>query len=87
MKNNKFKEIDTIFNKLKNNLLSLKNNYLKTKKVIEDYYSTHKDFFNIEFQNNIFLNENVYNNTDVNARNSSKSEMIGTNGVHPSTEG
>ena len=66
LKNNKFKEIDTIFNKLKNNLLSLKNNYLKTKKVIEDYYSTHKDFFNIEFQNNIFLNENVYNNTDVN---------------------
>ena len=46
----KFKEIDIIFNKLKNNLLEMKNNYLKTKKIIEDYYSKNQSFFNIYFE-------------------------------------
>ena len=65
----KFKEIDNIFIKLKMNLLELKNNFLKTKKNIEDYYSTNKDFFNIYFEksnnNNINLNKGTASNIDI----------------------
>ena len=39
LKNIKFKEIDIIFNKLKNNLIELKNTYIKTKRIIEKIYS------------------------------------------------
>lgn len=59
----KFKEIDIIFNKLKNHLLELKNNYLKTKKIIEDYYSTNKNFFNINFEK---LNKSIDINNIIN---------------------
>ena len=65
----KFKEIDNIFIKLKMNLLELKNNFIKTKKNIEDYYSTNKDFFNIYFEksnnNNIDLNTGTASNIDI----------------------
>ena len=65
----KFKEIDNIFIKLKMNLLELKNNFIKTKKNIEDYYSTNKDFFNIYFEksnnNNIDLNKGTASNIDI----------------------
>ena len=66
LKNNKFKEIDIIFNKLKYNILELKNNYIKTKKTIEDYYSINKDFFNIfaEKENNK-ININTLNNNGI----------------------
>ena len=66
LKNNKFKEIDNIFNKLKNNLLELKKNYLKTKKNLEDYYSTHKDFFNICTKDKT---NNTSNNNDIDCQN------------------
>ena len=87
----KFKEIDIIFNKLKNNLLEMKNNYLKTKKIIEDYYSKNQSFFNIYFEklnksidiNNIInddttlnnLNDNKVENNDNNNNNNNKNEF------------
>ena len=74
LKTNKFKEIDNIFRELKINLLELKNNYLKTKKIIEDYYLTNKDFFNLYFENsntfyNIDLNKVINNNIDISYNN------------------
>ena len=56
--------------KLKKNLLELKNNYLKTKKIIEEYYFTNRDFFNIYFEksnnnNNIGINKGIENNIDI----------------------
>ena len=62
LKINKFKEIDIIFNKLKNHILELKNNFLKTKKTIEDYYTSNKEFFNIEkLENNSEINKEINN--------------------------
>ena len=74
LKNIKFKEIDIIFNKLKNNLIELKNNYIKTKRIIEDYYSKNKSFFNIYFEklnksidiNNIINDDATLNNLNDN---------------------
>ena len=74
LKNIKFKEIDIIFNKLKNNLIELKNNYIKTKRIIEDYYSKNKNFFNIYFEklnksidiNNIINDDATLNNLNDN---------------------
>ena len=47
----KLEEIDTFFLKIKNNIISLKENYLKVKESIENYYKTNKKFFNIHSKN------------------------------------
>ena len=60
----KLKEIDYIFNELKNNYISLKENYLKTKECIEDYYKKNKNFFNIKIQ--ITNQENNNENAKIN---------------------
>ena len=44
------KEVDRIFKKIKANYVSLKDNYLKTKECIENYYKTNKKFFNIKIK-------------------------------------
>ena len=46
----KLKEIDDIFKEVKANYISLKENYLKTKECIEDYYKKNKKFFNIKIK-------------------------------------
>ena len=46
----KLKEIDSIFKELKANYVSLKENYLKTKECIENYYKKNKKFFNIKIK-------------------------------------
>ena len=46
----KLKEIDKIFKEIKANYVSLKDNYLKTKECIENYYKTNKKFFNIKIK-------------------------------------
>ena len=46
----KLKEIDNIFKEIKANYVSLKDNYLKTKECIENYYKTNKKFFNIKIK-------------------------------------
>ena len=72
LKISKYKEIDNIFVKLKNNLIDLKNNYLKTKKIIEEYYSTNKEFFNIyveNLNNHIDYNKEIFNNIDISYNN------------------
>ena len=46
----KIKEIDNIFKEIKANYVSLKDNYLKTKECIENYYKTNKKFFNIKIK-------------------------------------
>ena len=43
-------EIDDIFKEVKNNYISLKENYLKTKECIENYYKKNKKFFNIKIK-------------------------------------
>ena len=51
----KLEEIDSYFLKLKNNIVSLKENYLKVKEAIENYYKINKKFFNIHSK----IKENV----------------------------
>ena len=46
----KLKEIDNIFKEVKANYESLKENYLKTKECIENYYKKNKKFFNIKIK-------------------------------------
>ena len=46
----KLKEIDSIFKEVKANYVSLKENYLKTKDYIENYYKKNKKFFNIKIK-------------------------------------
>ena len=46
----KLKEIDSIFKEVKANYVSLKENYLKTKEYIENYYKKNKKFFNIRIK-------------------------------------
>ena len=41
----KLKEIDSCFNDIKNNYINLKENFLKTKECIENYYKINKKFF------------------------------------------
>ena len=47
----KLKEIDTLFKGIKANYVALKDNYLKTKECIENYYKVNKKFFNIKIKN------------------------------------
>ena len=47
---NKLEEIDNIFKEIKANYVSLKENYLKTKEYIENYYKKNKKFFNIKIK-------------------------------------
>ena len=47
LKNKKLKEIDFIFNKIKNNLNELKKNFNEAKSSIEEYYNKNKVFFNV----------------------------------------
>ena len=58
----KLKELDNIFKDLKSNFINLKDNYLKTKECIENYYKDSKKFFNIKIkkgkQRNLKLEEN-----------------------------
>ena len=55
----KLKEIDNIFKEIKANYVNLKDNYLKTKECIENYYKTNKKFFNIKIKKTKQNNSNV----------------------------
>ena len=46
----KLKEVDEIFKEVKADYISLKENYLKTKECIENYYKKNKKFFNIKIK-------------------------------------
>jgi hypothetical protein len=46
----KLNQVDNIFKGIKANYISLKDNYLKTKECIENYYKTNKKFFNIKIK-------------------------------------
>ena len=83
----KLKEIDKIFKEIKANYVSLKDNYLKTKECIENYYKTNKKFFNIKIKKtkqniNTLENEskenkeNKENTEKVNTANNIKSSLI-----------
>ena len=78
----KLKEVDNIFKEVKANYVGLKDNYLKTKECIENYYKTNKKFFNIKIKktkqnnaNNPPL-ENNENNEKINKANIIKSSLI-----------
>ena len=78
----KLKEVDNIFKEVKANYVGLKDNYLKTKECIENYYKTNKKFFNIKIKktkqnnaNNPPL-ENNENNEKINKTNIIKSSLI-----------
>jgi hypothetical protein len=58
----KIKEIDDIFKGIKANYVSLKDNYLKTKECIENYYKTNKKFFNIKIKKTKQNSQNVSDN-------------------------
>ena len=64
----KLKEIDTIFKEVKANYISLKENYLKTKECIENYYKKNKKFFNIKIkhvkQNELEKQNNIKKGTE-----------------------
>ena len=82
----KLKEIDNIFKEIKANYIGLKDNYLKTKECIENYYKTNKKFFNIKIkhtkQNKNELNEKEkdsqenQNNEGTNEKNNVKTSVI-----------
>ena len=78
----KLKEIDNIFKEIKANYVNLKDNYLKTKECIENYYKTNKKFFNIKIkktkQNNSSVTESPSNeNNEKNSiSNNIKSSLI-----------
>ena len=68
----KLNEIDCIFEELKNNYINLKENYLKTKECIENYYKKNKNFFNIKIQiTNQDNNNGIENINDNNQKSSS----------------
>ena len=78
----KLKEVDNIFKEVKANYVGLKDNYLKTKECIENYYKTNKKFFNIKIKktkqnnaNNPPL-ENNENNEKINKADIIKSSLI-----------
>ena len=78
----KLKEVDNIFKEVKANYVGLKDNYLKTKECIENYYKTNKKFFNIKIKktkqnnaNNPPL-ENSEDNEKINKANIIKSSLI-----------
>jgi hypothetical protein len=71
----KLKEIDNIFKEIKANYITLKENYLKTKDCIENYYKINKKFFNIgnikqSKVNKIKINENVDKGNNANSKSS-----------------
>ena len=71
----KLKEVDDIFKEVKANYISLKENYLKTKECIENYYKKNKKFFNIKIkhvkQNELENQNNIKKGAeDKNANNS-----------------
>ena len=83
----KLKEVDNIFKEIKANYVSLKDNYLKTKECIENYYKTNKKFFNIKIKKtkqniNTLENENKEtkdnkeNTEKINTANNIKSSLI-----------
>ena len=71
----KLKEIDNIFKEIKANYVNLKDNYLKTKECIENYYKSNKKFFNIKIkhtkQNN---SKNQSNDNNENKENKENKE-------------
>ena len=68
----KLKEIDNIFKEVKSNYIGLKDNYLKTKECIENYYKANKKFFNIKIKHTKQNNKNELN--DLNKVNNEKDE-------------
>ena len=58
----KLKEIDNIFKEIKANYVNLKDNYLKTKECIENYYKANKKFFNIKIKHTKQNNSKNQNN-------------------------
>ena len=58
----KLKEIDEIFDNIKNNYIELQENFTKTKESIQQYYKNNKKFFNI----NVVGKENDVSNKEVN---------------------
>ena len=83
----KLKEVDKIFKEIKANYVSLKDNYLKTKECIENYYKTNKKFFNIKIKKtkqnistleneNKESKENKENTEKINTANNIKSSLI-----------
>ena len=58
----KLDQIDRIFNEIKNNFVNLKENYLKAKACIENYYSTNNNFFNIKIKISGDDNDEIDNN-------------------------
>ena len=79
----KLKEIDNIFKEIKANYVSLKDNYLKTKECIENYYKTNKKFFNIKIKN---TNQNNINNVShpSSENNENKDKNNNTNNIKSS---
>jgi len=61
LRDNKFNEIDIFFEENEKNIKKIKEEYLITKKNIEEYYEINKKFFNIELinDNNTNLNNNI----------------------------
>ena len=81
----KLNQVDNIFKGIKANYISLKDNYLKTKECIENYYKTNKKFFNIKIkktkQNNTQSqeNENKDNNKNKQEKENNEKNNMGDN--------
>ena len=73
----KLKEIDKIFKEIKANYVSLKDNYLKTKECIENYYKTNKKFFNIKIKKTK-QNINTLENESKDKENKETTEKVNT---------
>ena len=69
----KIEEIDFIFNEIKNNYINLKENFLKTKECIENYYDINNNFFNITIK----ITNPDNNEIDANLSSSMKKSMPG----------
>ena len=79
----KLKEIDNIFKEIKANYVSLKDNYLKTKECIENYYKTNKKFFNIKIKHTK-QNSQINTSTD-NKENNENNENKEKNNTNANT--
>ena len=66
----KLEEIDFIFNEIKNNYTNLKENYLKTKECIENYYNINNNFFNIKIKITNADNNEIDDNLNSNLKKS-----------------
>ena len=62
LKEKKFQEIDDFFEETNKYLSDVKNQYLKVRQSIEEYYKVNKKFFNIEINKDI--NEDMMNNSE-----------------------